>query len=80
MFFVYLIRSEAFPDQRYTGFTTDVAARLKSHNEGASTHTAKFRPWSLVAYFAFSEERKAREFEFYLKSGSGAAFANKRLW
>ena len=80
MFYVYLLRSDAFSDQRYTGFTTDLRARLKSHNEGASKHTAKYRPWSLVTYLAFSDERKAREFEFYLKSGSGAAFANKRLW
>ena len=25
-------------------------------------------------------EDKARAFEFYLKSGSGKAFANKRFW
>ena len=36
MYYVYLLRSEAFPDHRYTGFTTDLKARLKSHNEGAS--------------------------------------------
>jgi predicted GIY-YIG superfamily endonuclease len=80
MFYVYLIRSEANPGKKYTGFTTDLNARLQSHNEGASKHTAKFRPWRLIAYFAFHDERKAREFEHYLKSGSGAAFANKRLW
>jgi hypothetical protein len=34
----------------------------------------------LSPYFAFDAERKAREFEFYLKSGSGRAFANKRFW
>ena len=80
MFYVYLLRSEFDSHQRYTGFTTNPRARLKSHNEGASVHTAKYRPWRLVAYFALDEECKAREFEFYLKSGSGKAFANKRLW
>jgi len=80
MYYVYLLRSIDRPEQRYTGFTKNLQARFKSHNEGASVHTAKFRPWSLVAYFAFESERKAREFEHYLKSGSGAAFANKRLW
>lgn len=75
-----MLRSESRPDQRYTGFTSDLHQRLKKHNEGASVHTAKYRPWRLVAYFAFEEERKARKFEFYLKSGSGKAFANKRLW
>ena len=80
MFYVYLLHSEVEPEQRYIGFTTDVKKRFKSHNEGASTHTRKYRPWKIIAYFAFGDERKAREFEYYLKSGSGKAFANKRLW
>ncbi|MGQ0533620.1 MAG: GIY-YIG nuclease family protein [Caulobacteraceae bacterium] len=67
----YLLRSEAFPNERYTGFTTDLESRITSHNAGASKHTAKYRPWRLVAYFAFADERRAKEFEFYLKSGSG---------
>ena len=80
MFCVYLLRSVAHPAQRYTGFTTDVHARLKAHNAGDSPHTSKYRPWQVIAYFAFEEEQKARAFERYLKSGSGKAFANKRLW
>jgi len=68
------------PDQRYVGFTADLKKRLKSHDEGASIHTRKYKPWKLVTYMAFDDERRAREFEFYLKSGSGKAFANKRLW
>jgi len=36
-------------------------------------------PWKLVAYLAFSSEEKAREFEQNLKTGSGRAFAKKRL-
>ncbi|MEJ0023914.1 MAG: GIY-YIG nuclease family protein [Alphaproteobacteria bacterium] len=80
MFYVYLLESVSSPGQRYVGFTADLENRLKSHNEGASTHTSKYRPWRLIAYFAFEEEKKARAFEFYLKSGSGRAFANKRFW
>lgn len=33
----------------------------------------------MITYIAFSHERKAVEFERYLKSASGRAFANKRL-
>ncbi len=80
MFYVYLLISQSHPDQRYVGFTTDLEARIKSHNEGASVHTRKYKPWKLVSYSAFDDERRAREFEYYLKSGSGRAFANKRLW
>ena len=36
-------------------------------------------PWELVFYAAFQEEVAARKFERYLKSGSGRAFAHKRL-
>jgi hypothetical protein len=36
-------------------------------------------PWQLVTYVAFSEKKKANEFERYLKSGSGHAFANRHL-
>ena len=80
MKYVYLIRSVSYPDQKYVGITSNVKSRLKAHNEGRSSHTAKFRPWELVTYIAFSDPTQAAEFEKYLKSGSGRAFANKRLW
>ena len=76
---VYLIESVA-QGQRYVGLTTDVERRLREHNDGKSSHTAKFKPWRLVTYVAFTSRVKAQAFEVYLKSGSGHAFANKRLW
>jgi predicted GIY-YIG superfamily endonuclease len=80
MYYVYMLRSEASPAQRYVGFTTDLKTRLKTHNAGGSVHTSKYKPWKLVCYMAFVDKQRAREFEFYLKSGSGKAFANKRFW
>lgn len=80
MHYVYLLRSTSDPGQRYVGLTQDLKKRLKDHNSKASIHTAKHGPWELVTYMAFAVERRAREFEYYLKSGSGRAFANKRLW
>lgn len=80
MFYVYLIESLSTPGQRYVGLTADLKIRLNDHNDGNSTHTSKFRPWRLVAYFAFADRAKAEAFERYLKSGSGHAFAKKRLW
>lgn len=80
MFYVYLLRSINFPDQTYIGFTEDLKARLGAHNAGESKHTAKFSPWKLVSYHAFADKRKAQEFEYYLKTGSGKAFASKRFW
>jgi putative endonuclease len=80
MFYVYLIESLARPDQRYVGVTADLKARLSEHNAGKSPHTSKFMPWRITSYIAFSEQAKATAFEQYLKSGSGHAFARKRLW
>jgi len=80
MYFVYLLCSIPCPDQTYIGYTTDLKARLTSHNHGKSKHTAKYKPWELVTYTAFSEQSKALSFEKYLKSHSGKAFARKRLW
>jgi putative endonuclease len=80
MHYVYLLQSESFVDQRYVGMASDLKRRLSDHNSRKSPHTSKFVPWKLVTYVAFSDEQKARTFERYLKSGSGHAFARKRLW
>lgn len=77
---VYLIQSISHPDKRYTGITSDLDARLAAHNEGKSKHTSKYRPWKLVTAITFADDQKAQAFEKYLKTGSGRAFANKRLW
>ena len=80
MHYVYLIESIAVSTQRYVGMTADLKRRLQDHNSGKSSHTAKSKPWRLVTYLAFTDKAKAVSFERYLKSGSGQAFANKRLW
>lgn len=80
MHYVYLLRSIPFPEQTYKGFTHDLKQRLNDHNTGQSVHTAKYMPWELVSYHAFTDKRKAQEFEHYLKTGSGKAFAKKRFW
>jgi hypothetical protein len=36
-------------------------------------------PWKLECYFAFGCETLARDFEKYLKSGSGRAFAKRHF-
>ena len=80
MFYVYMLRSIPYPDQTYIGFTENLKSRLAAHNNGQSPHTSKYKPWELITYTAFKERSKALSFEKYLKSHSGIAFANKRLW
>jgi len=75
-----MLRSIPHPDQTYIGFSRDLKKRLAAHNSGQSSHTSKFKPWALITYLAFSDKAQARSFEEYLKSHSGKAFANKRLW
>jgi predicted GIY-YIG superfamily endonuclease len=79
VWYVYIIRSAAFPEQEYTGATGNLKQRVADHNAKKSTHTAKFIPWKLVWYSAFPDKYKALNFEKYLKSHSGRAFARKRL-
>ena len=80
MHYVYLIVSVSNPGNRYVGYTEDLRQRLADHNSGKNVSTAPYRPWHLQTYLAFSTKRQALAFEHYLKSGSGHAFANKRLW
>ena len=79
MYYVYIIRSEKFPEQIYTGFSEDVQNRLADHNSGKSFHTNKFKPWKVVFFCAFEKKKSALDFERYLKTASGAAFRNKRF-
>jgi putative endonuclease len=79
MYYVYLIRSETRPDQTYIGSTLDLRSRLEQHNSGRSTHTNKFKPWKLEVYVALQHKELAENFEKYLKTGSGRAFAKRHL-
>jgi putative endonuclease len=80
--YVYLIESLSALGygQRYVGLTTNLKQRLQEHDAGKPVHTSKYLPWRLVTYIAFSDQAKAESFERCLKSGSGHAFAAKRLW
>jgi putative endonuclease len=80
MHYVYLLESDRVPGERYVGVTADLKRRFGEHNAAKSPHASKHLPWRLVIYVAFSDQAKAAAFERYLKSGSGHAFARKRLW
>ena len=80
MYYIYRLQSEKYSDRSYIGFSADLKQRFRDHNAGKNRYTAPFRPWKLTFYAAFDSEEKARAFEAYLKTGSGAAFGNKRLW
>jgi len=78
-FYGYFLQSESYPKKFYVGFTEDLRARLKTHNSGRVTHTSKHIPWRIKTTVAFTERTRAIEFERYMKTASGRAFARKRL-
>lgn len=78
MYYVYILQGSK-SKILYYGYTTDLKRRFREHNSGQSTFTKAHMPWKLVFYSAFVDERKAKDFELYLKSGSGKAFVYKRL-
>jgi len=61
----------------YFGSTNNIGNRLKLHNSGLVRFTRPHIPWKLVWYGSFQTEKEARDFELYLKSGSGKAFASE---
>lgn len=80
MHYVYLMESESKSGLRCVGYSTDLRSRTLEHNSGKNRSTAKHRLWRLKTYMAFSNKSRALDFEHYLKSGSGHAFASRRLW
>lgn len=79
MWYVYIIRSNSSAEREYVGVTSNLRQRITDHNAGKSLHAAKYRPWELLWYGAFPDKFVALDFEKYLKSHSGRAFAKKRL-
>jgi len=78
-YYVYILRSLKDPNRYYTGFTENLDARVKEHNQSKCVHTTKYEPREIKTAVAFTNHKKALEFEKYLKTSSGRAFAKKRL-
>ena len=78
MHYVYILlssKSHIF----YFGSTNNLKVRFDLHNNGKIRSTKSHAPWKLIWYAGFNTEKEARDFELYLKTGSGKAFAYKRL-
>lgn len=78
MCYVYILWSKS-GNKFYFGYTTDLKKRVENHNKKFSKYTSPYTPWKLVFYCAFENIKMAKDFENYLKTGSGKAFAYKRL-
>lgn len=78
MYYVYILQSSK-SNTLYYGYTSDLKKRVVEHNTGKNKYTKGHMPWKLVWYSGFLNKQMAKDFELYLKSGSGKAFVYKRL-
>ncbi len=78
MYYTYILYSSK-SNNFYFGYTDNLKKRFEEHNNGLSFATKPYLPWKLVWYGAFENKKFAKDFELYLKTGSGKAFAYKRL-
>lgn len=79
MHYVYILRSKSTPGAIYVGETSDLKSRLKQHNNSENYFSKRHAPWEVETCLAFTNKADAKNFEEYLKVGSGNAFMKKRL-
>ncbi|KFF06579.1 GIY-YIG nuclease family protein [Flavobacterium reichenbachii] len=73
-FVIYILYSEKF-NKNYTGFTSNLIERFKSHNFlETKGYTLKFRPWIVIYTEFFNSKSEAMKKEKYLKTGIGREF------
>jgi len=70
---VYILYSETSA-KHYTGFTSNMEARLESHNKLGKGWTSKYRPWKLIFTKIFEAKKEAMAYEKWLKTGVGREF------
>jgi putative endonuclease len=78
MYYAYILLSDK-AHKFYFGSTKDLRKRLELHNNSKVQSTKYGTPWRLIWYGAFSSEKEAKNFEDYLKTGSGKSFAYKHF-
>ena len=77
MWIVYILKCS--DGTYYVGCTKDIKERVSRHGNGEVKYTSSRLPLEIAHQSVFYDKYKACEFEKYLKSGSGRAFAIKRF-
>ena len=78
MYYVYLLQSQVDRGW-YIGYTADLRRRLQEHNRGDTESIQSRRPFVLIYYEAYLNQKDATGRERFLKSGSGHRFLKKQL-
>ena len=78
-FVVYILFSKKH-NKTYTGFTSNLIERFKSHNVlGVKGYTVKYRPWEVVYIEFFTSKTDAMRKEKFLKTGNGRGFIKELI-
>ena len=79
MYTVYILYSPKH-GKTYTGFTSDLLERFRSHNElGKGGWTVRYRPWLVLYIEIFLTKSEAMVREKELKSGKGRDWVKGKL-
>jgi putative endonuclease len=79
MFYVYVLKSSK-DEELYIGSTNDLKRRIKEHQNGKSFSTKLRRPFELIYYEAYKNEKDARLREHSLKfRGNARRFLKERM-
>ncbi|HBK87290.1 MAG TPA: hypothetical protein PKM91_03860 [Cyclobacteriaceae bacterium] len=63
----------------YKGCVEDLNAELEKHRQGLMENSKDQLPLDLIFTAAFPDKNKARDFERYLRSGSGRSFLKRHV-
>lgn len=70
MWYTYIIKSE-LNNKYYIGCTNNIKRRLQEHNNGYNYSTKNYKPWCLVYFEKFNNQKEAYEREKKIKSYKG---------
>jgi putative endonuclease len=79
-FVVYVLFSKKF-DRTYTGETSNLISRFKSHNKlGQRGWTLRYRPWIVILVEFYVTRKEALYREKYLKTGVGREWIKQEVY
>jgi putative endonuclease len=76
--YIYVLKSEK-DGHFYTGYTKDIKARIKKHNDGSVPSTRNRIPLTLVYWEGCICQKDATKREKYLKSTWGKRYIKNRI-
>ncbi|MEZ4802027.1 MAG: GIY-YIG nuclease family protein [Gelidibacter sp.] len=78
-FVVYILYSKTH-NLIYKGYTSNLIARFKDHNElGKKGWSHKYRPWQVVHVEVYKSKGMAQKREAFFKTGAGREWISKNV-